>query len=116
MTLRDQIKADATRTFLITDDFAEEVIYYPRGGGARKIKAIVDRSPPSFYDSEGGVVAISFMIIVANNSVTGISAKELDTGGDRLALPRKEEGSEFNKRVIWSLTNQDFAMITLALK
>lgn len=116
MTLKDQMRDDALGVFLNLDDFAEVVVYYPRGGGARQIRAIVNRDPPSFYDSTGAVVAVSFMIYVANDSTTGIAATEIDTGGDRIAVARREGNVNLNQRVIWSVINQDIAMIQLALK
>jgi hypothetical protein len=116
MTLKSQMQEDAMSVFLNLNDFAEIVVYYPRGGGARQIRAIVNRDPPSFYDSTGAVVAVSFMIYVANDSTTGIAGTEIDTGGDRVAVARREGAVNLNQRVIWQVMNQDLAMMQLALK
>lgn len=89
MTLKDSIKADVSSVFLNADEFAESVVYKPRSGGARTIKAIVDRDPPAIYDAAGNVVLPAFRLTVRNSCTLGISSKELDTGGDAVELVRK---------------------------
>jgi hypothetical protein len=56
------------------------------------------------------------MIYVANDSTTGIAGTEIDTGGDRVAVARREGAVNLNQRVIWQVMNQDLAMMQLALK
>lgn len=116
MTLKAMMAADSLAVFLNTDDFAEEIVYYPRGGGARRIKAVVNRDPPQFYDASGAVVAVSFIVYVSNSLTDGISTTEIDTGGDRISVNRREGETILNRRVIWSVMNQDTAMVQLALK
>ena len=116
MTLRDAIQSDALSGFLSTDEFAESVVYYPRAGGSRSIIAIVDRNPPAVYDSEGVVVQVSFMVYVANSASSGILSTELDTGGDRIGLKRKENSGATEQRPIWQLVGQDSGMLQLAIK
>lgn len=116
MTLRDAIASDVGSVFLSTDEFAESIVYHPRAGGSRSILAIVDRSPPAVLDAEGLVVQISFMVFVANSASTGISMQEIDTGGDRIALARKEGDVTTDQRPIWQVVMQDSGMLQLAIK
>jgi len=116
MTLRDSIKADATTVFLQTDEFAETVEYRPRNGGKRSIIALVDREPPSFWDAAGNVVTPTIVIHVANSCTKGISAKEVDTGGDSVVVSVRQNGVPPATLSIMQLTYQDDGILKLALR
>jgi len=96
MTLRDMIADDATAVFLADNEFSEAVTYYPhRFYGAaerspRTIKAVVIREQIANFGEDVVTVLPMFEVHVANNSVTGISSDEIDTGGDRLAFPPRD--------------------------
>lgn len=116
MTLRDSIKADSLSVFLQTDEFAECIVYLPRGGGSRTINAIVDREPPEIYDAAGNVVKPRYMVQLHNNSDTGICSKEVDTGGDQMQI-KKEFGDTVPETVtVLAKVDEDMGMITLALR
>lgn len=115
MTLKASIKADALTVFLNEDEFAESIIYRPRGGGTRTIKAIVDRDPPSYW-STGEVVSPSFRIQVKNSCTTGIASHELDTGGDFVNLRKKINAVEQSECSILRLVYQDEGMLEIDLR
>jgi len=71
----------------LADQFGEAVTYKPRGGGTRAITAIrVVRHPPSKVDDVTGAEEPTMEIEVYNNSTTGISSAEIDTGGDLITV------------------------------
>ncbi len=54
MTLKELIESDVADVFMNTDDFAEDVTYYPAGGGAsRTVSAIVDEDGTFQTDDTG---------------------------------------------------------------
>jgi len=66
---------------------AKSIIYRPRGGGSRNIKAIIEYpGPGAIGDLAGGGRPI-MDIYIKNSSTSGISSAELDTGGDKLDVP-----------------------------
>lgn len=117
MSLKDSIKSDVSAVFLNTEDFAESIVYFFRGGGSTPIDAIVDRDPPAFYDAAGNVVLPSFTIDIADSSSTGVLKSVLDTGGDEVELTA-ENGDVLATRltVIKELESDLAGMIRLALK
>lgn len=118
MTLRDQIETDATSVFLATNDFAEVITYHPhRFFGeterpSRSIGAVVIRESIEVLSEDVVTNAPSFEVHVANNSVTGISSEEIDTGGDQLEFPPRD-GKAAEKRSITRITTQDHGMLVL---
>lgn len=116
MTLRESIASDAVSVFLSADEFAETVVYIPRGGGSRTILAIVEREPPSLLDSLGNVIALSYMIYVANSQTTGISSSEVDTGGDVIRLKGRENENALKECSVVKVMNHDNGMVQLALR
>ncbi len=94
MSLKDSLVSDMTGVFLNTDDFAEEVIYTNVDGEQRTIKAMVFRDP---VQNDLNVPQPKLRIIVANDSTSGISSDELDTGGDTItvAYRKGEDAQEF---------------------
>lgn len=116
MTLRESIASDAVSVFLSADEFAETVVYLPRGGGSRTLLAIVDREPPTLMDDAGNVLALSFMLYLSNSSTTGISVQELDTGGDRIQIAAKTNDVQKRTCTILRVMDNDNGMLQLAIK
>jgi hypothetical protein len=116
MSLRESIASDAVSVFLSSDEFAETVVYLPRGGGSRTILAIVDREPPTLMDDAGNVMALSFMLYVANSGSDGITAQEIDTGGDRVKIGAKVNDLVQKTCTILRVMDNDHGMLQLAIK
>lgn len=112
MTLRDTIIDDATAVFANTSDFAETVTYRPRAGGSRTIAAVVIRQiAETISDEENRVVPV-FEVHVVNNAVNGISATEVNRGGDRIEIAERV-GQEPLPRPITQIIEQDEGMLVL---
>ena len=95
------------------DAFGESIVYKPAGGGEREIVAIVDRNPNINNAPHG--ISLAMSITIANNSTTGISSSEVDTGGDKVTLAVRE-GETAQDRLIKSITSQDCNMMTLEIR
>ncbi len=68
-------------------EFGEWVTYYPRQGKPRKVLAIyVDRSPIEDIEKTSDTRVPMIVIQVPNNSQSGISSREIDTGGDMVEV------------------------------
>jgi hypothetical protein len=115
MSLAERIVTDAAGVFLNSDHFAEEVTYYPHRFGTpatpRAIKAIVIRNQLSTFGPDEQIVP-EFEVRVANNSTTGISSEELNTGGDRIGLAVRI-GETATKRSVQLLSEHDEGMLVL---
>lgn len=100
-----------------TAHFAEEVTYLPAKGTARVISAVVDRSPPTTLPEIPGRsnAVTQFNIEVENDPSTGISADELDTGGDRIEVAARVGGIATSKS-IRRIVSQDDGMIVLEVR
>lgn len=100
-----------TRCF--SSHFAEWVVYQPAKGSPRRIKAVVDRqSPVPIGESR----PIQFMLVeVDNDPITGITAVEIDTGRDRILLPR-EVGGQPESRDIGQIQSQDEGRMILEVR
>ena len=65
------------------------------------------------FDSAGGQVNLpSFEVHVANNSTSGISSSELNTGGDEIAFPPRD-GKTATRKSVLQLVTQDHGMLVL---
>lgn len=67
-------------------EFGESITYTPLGESGRTFDAILERSPPSIYDSAGNVVTPAFIVRFHNDATLGVAASEIDTGGDTIEL------------------------------
>ena len=118
MTLRAMIEADAATVFCSVNDFAEAVTYYPhRFYGAalrspRAINAVVFREQIASLTEDVETVLPVYEVHVANDSVTGISSNEIDTGGDQIELPSRD-GKTAEKKTITRIVTQDHGMLVL---
>lgn len=111
MTLRDVIISDATTVFCNAADFAETVVYYPRAGGSRPITAVAIREQRAFISEDGTTLGPVTEIHVANDSEAGISAYELDLGGDMIGVSMRDRPEE--RRAIVQLVTEDEGMLVL---
>ena len=117
MSLADRIVTDAASVFLNSDHFAEDVTYHPHRFHTaavrepRSIKAVVIRNQVSVFNPDEQILT-EFEVRVANNSTTGISSAELDTGGDQIALPPRIGETPVKKSVQY-LTEHDEGMLVL---
>jgi hypothetical protein len=116
MTLRESIASDAVSVFLSADEFAETVVYRPRGGGSRTILAIVDREPPALMDEAGNMLSPSFMLYIANSATAGITAGEVDVGGDTVEVANRVGDVQKKTCSILRLMDNDNGMIQLAVR
>jgi hypothetical protein len=118
MTLSQSIETDVQKVFLRTDDFAEQVTYYPRvgfGGTAtsRSIKAVIIRNQIAASSADGGeVIVTTFEVHVENSSTNGIASSEIDTGGDQIGIASRIGGT-VKRRAIVMVEDHDDGMITL---
>lgn len=117
MSLAERIVTDAANVFLNSDHFAETVTYYPHRFHTaavrepRSIKAVVIRNQVSVFNPDEQILT-EFEVRVANNSTTGISSAELDTGGDQIALAPRIGETPVKKSVQY-LTEHDEGMLVL---
>jgi hypothetical protein len=114
MTLHDLIETDATTVFCNPNDFAESVTYWARGSIAgRTFNAVVSREQIVGFDADNNQVNLpAFQVHVANNSTTGISSVELNTGGDQIEFPPRD-GKPAVRKSITQLLIQDHGMLVL---
>ena len=118
MTLRDTIETDAEVVFCNANDFAEAVTYYPHRfygeslRASRSIVAVVFREQIAVLSEDVQTVAPVYEVHVANDSTTGISSEELDTGGDQIGFPPRD-GKTAERKTITHLVTQDNGMLVL---
>lgn len=95
--------------------YGEPMIYYPGGGGSRSITGIPTRRPYQTMDGTPTGNAPVTDVLVANNATTGISAAELNTGGDKLGIDVRI-GETVQQRRITQLLMQDAGMIRVEVR
>ncbi len=85
MAFKDNLAQDAAKTFLNSDEFAEEITYTPKGGIAKVIKALVNRKriDPAYEDA-GRVLLNQFEIFIANDETSGVAS--INKGEDLVSL------------------------------
>jgi hypothetical protein len=93
MGLLDNVLADDRFAFNDTDVFGETATYKPKNGGAtRSIKVVVNRNIPVEISPQG-VTRYPILVAVTNSATYGISATELDTGADKIAVAFRQGGT-----------------------
>jgi hypothetical protein len=104
--LKDQLAVDMVNLFLNENEFAEYIVYTPKGGVEKTIKAIVDRQRinPAGEDT-GRSLQGQIEITIANNETYGIST--IIKGGDKVTLPEKIGGDLIDYLVIDILAQDD---------
>ena len=103
----DSLKAAAGNFFLLPG--AETVTYRPAGGDSREISAVVTRAEPGRL--LGSLPVINALVM--NSSTDGISSEEIDTGGDKIELP-KRVGESAKIMRITEVVSQDAGLMLIA--
>jgi len=100
MTFKTQMKDDVINCLLNSDEMAEAILYTPKGGTAKSIKAIIDRRRiiPAGEDS-GRTLINQVEIVIANDSTYGVSS--VNKGGDTVSLPERIGGVN----VTWTVSD-----------
>ena len=99
----------------LVDTCGESVTYYPKAGGSRAITAIVNRGQPGGLDGPPHGAAPRLIICVENDSTSGISSDEIDTGGDEVKVAVRI-GETAQKRRITKIVTMDAGMMELELR
>lgn len=85
MAFKSDLAQDAAKTFLNSDEFAEDITYTPKGGVAKVIKAVVNRKRIDPAPEDAGRILINQCeIFIANDAVSGIAS--INKGGDLVSL------------------------------
>lgn len=108
------LASDARFAFGDVDSIgAEAATYKPRSGSNRAIKVVVNRNIPPEYSPQG-VVRYPILVSIQNSSTYGISATELDTGADKIALPFRQ-GGDAQDYLLGIPEAQDAGMLTFKI-
>ena len=91
-----QMAVDSTMESLSYDT----ITYWPRVGGSRTIKAIIDYPGPEAISGLAGGSRPILDVYIENNSIRGITSAEVDTGGDKLDLPMRYNLAAKRMRII----------------
>jgi hypothetical protein len=108
-----QFKKTAARGLL--RQFGEAVTYYPAAGGSRSITAMVLRDELSTVPELGDVQSQSIVVRVLNDSVLGISATEIETGGDEIGVALRL-GETAERRAIVRVQADSTGIVRLLLQ
>ncbi len=98
MTFKQQLKNDALNTFLNFNEFAESVVYTPKGGTAKTIKAVVERQRLNPADETSNRVLINqVQIFIAKDATYGVGSISKD--GDLCLVADQPGGIDRSYRV-----------------
>jgi hypothetical protein len=106
VSLKEQLNNDSVGVFLNSTEFAEVILYTSKGGAAKEIPAIVDRSRrlnPAEEDSSR-VALNEAEIFIANDAANGVLS--VNKGGDAVSLPQRVGDANVNWIVV-DILNQD---------
>ncbi len=114
MAFKDDLVADAVNTFANSDEFAEDIVYTPKGQAAKTISAIVNRRQPApSPENSGRSLTSSVEILIANDPDDGIIS--VNVGGDTAQLPERV-GGNVATFVVADIIEQDDGMWHLRLE
>ena len=99
----------------ILDELGESVTYKPAGGGTRDIVAIVIRESAVDMPGMDYISSPMIQVIVKNDSTEGITASEIDTGGDVISLAIRQ-GEAAQDRRINTISANDAISLTLEVQ
>lgn len=107
-TFKEQLAADAVNALLNVDEFAEAIVYTPKNGTPKSIKAIVERRrvSPAGEDS-GRVLENQAEIFIANNATYGVTS--IKKGEDKVSLPERLGQADINW-IVADVLGQDDGM------
>jgi len=91
--------------------FSESITYRPRGGGTRSITAMVSRVDRTQWQGVDNAVTVQAVIVVRNSSTTGISATEINTGGDAVDYSTRD-GKAAETRSITRIVDTNGSTVT----
>ena len=97
------------------DEFSEDIIYLPAGGGSREIRGIVNREMPEDIPGAPHGNTPVLTVSTANDATAGISSSELNTGGDRITIDVRA-GKVATNRKVTRLLAEDAGMIKVELR
>lgn len=83
------------------------VTYFPESGTARRIEAVIERPGP-----EGNREVVE--LLVKNDSSSGISTSEIDTGGDKVEVSQRTNKRPVQLRIV-EVLHHDAAMLKIKL-
>lgn len=101
---------------MLAEYFGEPVVYCFKKGGERHVNAIIERTPPARYDIAGNVYQPAFNIRLKASCTEGVTATEVDTGGDYVRLPEHPDGVPLKTCTVMKLLSQDSGVIVLELQ
>jgi len=115
MSFKEQLNNDAVLTFLNTSEFGEVILYTPKGGTAKEIPAIVNRSrglSPAEEDS-GRAALNEAEISIANDAENGVIS--VNKGGDTVSLPQRVGDANVDWVVV-DILDQDEGVFHLLIR
>lgn len=107
----DTLKAAAESFFKLPG--YERILYRPRTGAVRAIKAVVTRNTAENLPGVAGGSGPAFEVLVKNDDTEGIYSQNLDTGGDELDIA-PNVGEPPGTFRITELINHDAGLMLLA--
>lgn len=114
MAFKSDLAQDAAKTFLNSDEFAEDITYIPKGGVAKVVKAVVNRKRIDPASEDAGRILINQCeIFIANDAVSGIAS--INKGGDLVSLAEVIGGSQIDW-VVADILAQDEGVWQLLLQ
>lgn len=114
MAFKSDLAQDAAKTFLNSDEFAEDITYTPKGGVAKVIKAVVNRKRIDPASEDAGRILINQCeIFIANDAVSGIAF--INKGGDLVSLAEVIGGPQIDW-VVADILAQDEGVWQLLLQ
>lgn len=114
MAFKENLAQDAAKTFLNSNEFAEDITYTPKGGTAKTIKAIVNRKriDPAYEDA-GRILLNQSEIFIANDEASGVAS--VNKGGDLVSFA-EVIGGALIEWVVVDILGQDEGMWHLLLQ
>ena len=92
----------------------EDIVYKPKAGGTRAIKAVVTRFPPAVIDGAPQGTAPKVEIHVVNSTTIGISSNEIDRGGDMVTIAKLISETPADRPIV-KVLSQDAGMMKLEI-
>lgn len=108
MSFKGNVASDVEKVILNKDEFAEDVVYTPKGGSPKTIRAIIVRGRlDSGAEDSGRTLRKQCEVHIANNVLTGVTL--VNKGSDTLQFSEVIGGSNVTW-VVLDILRQDFAM------
>ncbi len=107
------LQAAADSFFLLPG--AEWILYRPRSGSVRRIRAVVSRADASALPGLSDGSRSQLAILVKNHATGGIRSDAIDTGGDKVDIaPRQGEAPRPMR--LTEIINQDAGLMLIAVQ